>query len=69
MKRNQVISSAIVSIGYDAKKQILEIEFPAHTVYDYYKVPEVIYKGLLYADSKGVFYNLCIKDVYEYKQV
>lgn len=68
MKRIPVNSSNIGSIGYDAKKQILEIEFkgkgnsPA-SVYQYEGVPEALHQALMSSDttSKGQFFDLHIK--------
>lgn len=69
MKRVHVISRAMRSVGYDAKKKILEVEFPAHTIYDYIGVPLKVYKALMEADSKGSYYNTYIKEVYPFNQI
>lgn len=69
MKRTHVISSSMISVGYNAKNKILEIEFPAGTVYDYFKVPESEYESLMNAESKGKYFNEYIKPFYLYKQV
>ncbi len=69
MKRINVISSSIISVGYDSNAHVLEIEFPAGTVYDYLDVPPAEYDNLLHAESKGKYFNTFIKPIYEYKQV
>ena len=69
MKRKAVVSSAIVSAGYDSKSKTLEIEFPSGHVYQYFDVPASVYKALMNADSLGQFFNAEIKDWYSCVQV
>lgn len=69
MKRVHISSTSIVSVGYDKVKKILEIEFPAGTVYDYYNVPLKKYESLLQAESKGQYFNFFIKGFHNFKQV
>ena len=57
MQREEVKSSQLVSIGYDAEKQILEIEFKAikkptgqevaGAVYQYFEVPPETHKAIM----------------------
>ena len=52
MERTEVKSSQLVSIGYDAEKQILEIEFkgngvPPCSVYQYFLVPSETHKAIM----------------------
>ena len=54
-------SSNIASIGYDVTSQILEIEFLNGTIYQYYDVPEILFEGLMSADSHGKYLNEYIK--------
>lgn len=49
MKRQSVSSSNLASVGYDAENEILEIEFNHGGVYQYYDVPESVYRGLMSA--------------------
>jgi hypothetical protein len=69
MKRTRVESSSIVSVGYDRKKEILELEFIGGAVYQYFEVPEEEYRWLIDADSKGRYVNQNIKDNYRFMQV
>jgi KTSC domain len=55
MRRRAVSSSAISSVGYDRKEQVLELEFSSGGVYDYYEVPPEVYAELMAAESKGRF--------------
>ena len=61
MKRLPVDSSALRSVGYDSKSQVLEIEFMNGTVCDYYDVPPETYQEFCEADSMGAFVNFRIK--------
>ena len=66
MQRNQVDSSAISSVGYDEKSSVLEVEFASGAVYDYFKVPEKVYRALLKAPSKGSFVSRRVRDRYPF---
>lgn len=59
-----VHSSAISRIEYDPRTQVLQIWFHETGQYDYYGVPEHLYKAFLAARSKGQFYNDHIRDQY-----
>lgn len=64
MERVPVISSNIVSAGYDAESQTLEIEFKGGTVYQYYSFPQTEFDAFLGANSKGSHFHAFIKDRY-----
>ncbi|WP_203293598.1 KTSC domain-containing protein [Luteirhabdus pelagi] len=69
MERESVRSSNIVSVGYDANSQTLEIEFKGGTVYQYYDVPENEYENLMSASSQGVYFSTNIKENYNYQKL
>lgn len=70
MKRQSVESSNLASVGYDAAKQILEIEFKHGGIYQYYYVPSSIYEGLMNASSHGTYFDNKIKKAgYDYKKI
>jgi hypothetical protein len=69
MTRQPVISSNLVSVGYEATSQILEIEFRGDSVYQYSSVPEAVYHSLMSAASKGSYHNTHIKDRYSFVKV
>lgn len=69
MNRQTVSSSNIASIGYDADSQTLEIEFLNGGVYQYFDIPQHMYRGLMQADSHGQFLAQNIKGVYRYSKV
>ena len=53
MERIEVDSSMIASVGYDAEKNNLEVEFNSGKSYQYEDVPEEEYAGLMESGSKG----------------
>ena len=69
MERIEVDSSMIASVGYDAQKKTLEVEFNSGKVYQYEDVPEEEYAGLMESDSKGRYMLGCVIDFYSYHEV
>ena len=69
MKREPVDSSNLASVGYDAKKKILEIEFNHGGVYQYFDVPKDVFDELMDADSHGKYFVHNIKGEYEYVKI
>lgn len=69
MKRDPVSSSNIVSAGYDAPSETLEIEFMSGAVYQYYNVPQSIYDAFIAAPSAGQFLSFQIKNAFPYSRV
>lgn len=63
MQREPVTSSSVVSLGYDAATETLEVEFSSG-VYQYYNVPQPIYDEMMAGDSIGKFVNAYIKPAY-----
>lgn len=62
MQRQNVSSSRIKSIGYDAKQKTLEIEFFSSGIYQYVGVTSKTYETFLSVKSKGRFFDGVIKD-------
>ncbi len=69
MQRIAVDSSDIVSIGYDAKEQVLEIEFKEDRIYQYLDVAPDVYERFMRADSYGEFFFAHINKHYRYKRI
>jgi glutamine cyclotransferase len=67
--RAPVTSSAVVSVGYDTVRQILELEFVDGDVYQYYDVPQTTHKALLNAPSIGPFVNTDVKGRFRYTKL
>ena len=66
MRRQRVDSSAISSMGYDARSSTLEVEFRSGAVYDYHGVPPKVWKDLLGAPSKGRFFSRSLRGRYPF---
>lgn len=69
MVRQQVSSSNVQSVGYDAASETLEIEFTNGAVYQYFDVPERIYDDLISADSVGGYLAAHVKGTYRFSRV
>lgn len=69
MTRTLVVSSNLHSVGYDFSKATLEIEFNDMSVYQYHFVPEIIYRSLLHAGSKGKYFDQNIKKLFDHTKV
>ena len=67
MKRQHVLSSNLKSVGYESNT--LEIEFKKSGIYQYYRVPKIVYNNLMTAPSLGKYFNYNIKDKYSYQKV
>ncbi len=62
MRRSQVDSTSIASIGYQPFRRELEIEFRASgEVYRYFDVPAEEYAAFMTAASKGTYLNEVFK--------
>ena len=59
--REPVGSTAIASVGYSKRKQILELEFVNGAIYRYFEVPRSTYHGFMDADSKSHYFHQNIK--------
>lgn len=70
MEMTYVESSNLKSVGYDDTQQILYIEFKKSGTYQYFGVDKSVYEGLLFADSKGKYFDQMIKKAgYSYSKV
>lgn len=68
MKREDIHSSNIKSIGYSPIRKKLEVEFKSGDVYRYKSVPRNTYKHMMSSESKGRFLNEHIKYKYPYRK-
>lgn len=69
MHRIAVTSSNLASVGYDPQCHILEVEFLGGSVYQYYGVPEQVYRSLMSAGSHGSYFSAYIRKSYLYSHV
>jgi len=61
----RVNSSAISAIGYAPQSRRMKITFTQGHTYDFCRVPQNVFDGLLHATSMGSYYNIHIKDRYQ----
>lgn len=69
MHRTPVSSRMLVSVGYDAGTNVLELEFHDGEVYQYFAVPQSVARALAEAESPGRFVATTIKPHYAHQQV
>lgn len=62
MRRRQVDSSVIESVGYEGG--VLEVRFRNGGLYRYRGVPRATFVALMGAPSKGRFFNRYVRDAY-----
>ena len=64
-----VDSSDLVSIGYDPKSRMLEIEFKEDRIYQYLDVEPDVYERFMRTDSYGEYFYAHINKHYRYNRV
>lgn len=69
MRRTLLVSSVLRSVGYDADRQTLELQFTSGDVYHYFLVPQRVYRELLATDSPGRYFGAEVRDRYPSEQV
>jgi hypothetical protein len=69
MKRQDVDSSMLATVGYDAKTKTLEVEFNHGGVYQYFDVSKKVYEELINAESVGSYFYHNIRDDYDYNRL
>ena len=61
-------STAIEHMGYDEDAHELHVTFVDGGAYTYYQVPKHVYTAFRAASSKGQYFNLWIKDRYDFRR-
>ncbi len=56
-------------VGYDARLQVLQVEFNTGDKYQYKEVPAAEYEGLMSAESIGQYMHRHIIDQYDYERI
>jgi hypothetical protein len=74
LEDNQVESSNIFAVGYDADDRTLYVQFEdgkgnPGAVYKYLDVPLEVYTQFFSAASKGKYFHKYVKDKYTYKKL
>lgn len=62
-------SSAIHSVDYDPRSRVLKVRFTSLALYEYFDVPDMVFRQLMAADSKGTYFAQNIRDKYEYRRL
>ena len=57
-----VESSTVSRVGYDPRSSSLFVQFTSGALYEYLRVPERVWRGLLRASSHGRYFNTHVKD-------
>ncbi len=65
MQRWKVDSSMILAVNYDTNQECMELELHSGAVWRFRHVPAILIEDMLKAESKGKFYNLWVKDLFE----
>lgn len=63
-----VQSSLLSSIRYSTD-ETLELEFRSGAIYRYLAVPHVVFEGLIAAESKGAYFNRCLRSCFTYQRL
>ncbi|MBK0380548.1 KTSC domain-containing protein [Mucilaginibacter segetis] len=70
MHRKTVESTALKSIGYDAEKHVLELEFrESGDVWQYLNVKPAVYKKMMESESLGSFFVNKVKGVFDENKI
>ena len=69
MINNMVLSREIEWIGYEHKRNMLQVEFIVGSIYQYENVPETVYQEFHTAPSHGRFFESNIKNKYHVRKV
>ncbi len=64
-----VESSNLKTVRYEGAELVLEIEFNSGDMYQYFDVPEAVFRELLSSESKGKYFHANIKGEYRYERL
>jgi hypothetical protein len=69
MERKRVSASNIRSVGYDAGKQLLEIEFSSGSIVQYSGVSPEVHRRFMNSPSPGSFYQDQIEENFSSRRI
>jgi hypothetical protein len=64
-----VESATLATVGYDEARELLQLEFRSQAIYQYRGVPATVHHALLYAPSKGSYFNQAIRGRFPYQRL
>ena len=67
--RVPVESALLRNVGFDAKKNVLEVQFTHGGIYRYFEVPAETHAALMKSDSKGKFFQATIRKKFRFERV
>ncbi len=67
--RGATVKSNLRSIRYNAETRILEVEFHAGGLYEYYGVPPTVYEAMLAAASRDGYFERHIRYRFRHRHV
>lgn len=69
MERKRVNASTIRSVGYDARQQVLEIEFSSGSIIQYSGVSPEVHRRFMSAPSPGSFFQDQIEENFSGRRI
>jgi len=69
MERKRVSASNLRSVGYDADRQLLEIEFSSGAIVQYAGVSPEVHRRFMSAPSPGSFFQDQIEENFSSKRI
>jgi KTSC domain len=69
MNVTAVESSTLATVSYDRTRELLQLEFNSHALYQYFGVPATVHAALLRAPSKGSYFNQTIRGKFPYSRI
>ena len=69
MEHRAVSSSTISSIAYDTNDSTLQIRFRRGGVFNFFNVPDHVWRGLMTAHSHGQYFHSHIRDRYDCRKI
>ena len=69
MERKRINASTIRAVGYDARQQLLEIEFTSGSIVQYSGVSSEVHRRFVNAPSPGSFFQDQIEENFSSKRV
>ncbi len=62
-------STVISKFDYDITRNVLRVTFLSGAIYEYFEVPESIFKNMKEAFSKGEFLNNNVKNRFKFNRI